>query len=45
MPLLMKPNSVIEARLGINNGGKVHAFFTSTCAKAMVQICPSLLHK
>ena len=40
MPLIMKPNSVIEARLGIQNGGRTHAFFTSTCAKAMDKFVP-----
>jgi len=40
MSLVLKPNSVIEARLGINNGGPVHAFFTATCAKAMDKFVP-----
>ena len=40
MPLHMKPASVIEARLGIQNGGPVHAFFTQTCYKAMDKYVP-----
>lgn len=40
MPVKMKPTSVIKARLGIQNGGSVHAFFTATCAKAMDKYVP-----
>lgn len=40
MPLILKPASVIKADLGINNGGKVHAFFTETCYKAMDKYVP-----
>jgi len=38
--LEMKPTSVIKARLGIQKGGPVHAFFTSSCAKAMDKYVP-----
>lgn len=40
MPLKMQPTSVIKARLGIEPGGKVHAFFTETCYKAMDKYVP-----
>ena len=40
MPFSMKPTSQIKARLGIQNGGPVHAFFTATCAKAMDKYVP-----
>ena len=40
MPLILKPTSVIEANLGIQNGGSVHAFFTETCYKAMDKYVP-----
>ena len=40
MPLIIEPISVIEADLGIQNGGPVHAFFTDTCAKAMDKFVP-----
>jgi hypothetical protein len=33
MPVSIKPTSVIKARLGLEPNGKVHAFFTATCAK------------
>lgn len=36
----MKPTSVIKARLGIDDTGKVHKFFTSTCAKHMDKYVP-----
>ena len=40
MPLKMQPTSVIKARLGIDTGGKVHAFFTETCYKTMDKYVP-----
>ena len=40
MPLKMQPTGVIKARLGIENGGKAHAFFTDVCAKAMDKYVP-----
>lgn len=40
MPVRMKPTSQIKARLGIQNGGPIHAFFTATCAKAMDKYVP-----
>ena len=40
MPLKMEPNSVIKAHLGIESGGRVHAFFTDACAKAMDKYVP-----
>lgn len=40
MPVKIKPTSQIKARLGIQNGGPVHAFFTATCAKAMDKYVP-----
>ena len=40
MPLKMKPTSVIKARLGIQNGGKIHKFFTNSCYKHMDKYVP-----
>lgn len=40
MPVKMKPASVIQARLGIQNGGPVHAFFTAECARQMNRFVP-----
>jgi len=40
MPVEIKPTSVIKARLGIQPGGKVHAFFTNACYKAMDKYVP-----
>lgn len=40
MPVNMKPTSVIKARLGIDPNGKVQAFFTDACAKAMDRYVP-----
>lgn len=40
MKLKMKPNSVIKARLGINNGGAVHRRFTQVCARHMDKYVP-----
>ena len=37
---ILKPNNVIYADLGLQNGGPVHAFFTATCAKAMDKYVP-----
>ena len=36
----MKPVSEIKARLGIQKGGKAHAFFTNTCFKYMCLFVP-----
>lgn len=38
--LKMKPNSVIEARLGIQPKGPVHQWFTDTCALHMDKHVP-----
>ena len=40
MSVKFKPTSVIEARLGIEPNGRVHAFFTAECAKAMDRFVP-----
>jgi len=40
MPLKMKPTSVIQARLGIQNGGPAHAYFTERCAVHMDKYVP-----
>ena len=40
MQLKMKPTSVIKARLGIQNGGPAHAYFTSRCAFYMNDFIP-----
>lgn len=40
MPVNMKPASVIQARLGIQNGGPAHAFFTAECARQMDRFVP-----
>ena len=40
MPVEMKRVNVIKARLGIQNGGPAHAFFTATCAKEMDPYVP-----
>lgn len=40
MPVYMKPISKIETKLGIENGGPVHAFFTNECYRHMVQFVP-----
>lgn len=40
MPVDFKPVSEIKARLGIETGGRVHAFLTDTCAKAMDKYVP-----
>ena len=38
--MALKPVSVIKADLGINPGGRVHAFFTNTCYKHMDKYVP-----
>ena len=38
--MYLKPTSIIKADLGINPGGKVHAFFTDTCYKHMDKYVP-----
>ena len=38
--VIMKPTSVIKARLGLNPGGKAHKFFTQTCAIHMDKYTP-----
>lgn len=38
--VIMKPTSVIKARLGLNPGGKAHKFFTHTCAVHMDKYVP-----
>lgn len=40
MPVIMKPTSVIKARLGIEPGGRIQKFFTETCYKAMDKYVP-----
>lgn len=40
MEIKVKPTNVIVARLGLQNGGPVHAFFTNECAKAMNKYVP-----
>lgn len=40
MALKMQPTSVIKTQLGINHNGRVQAFFTSECAKAMDKYVP-----
>lgn len=40
LTLKMKSPNVIKARLGIQNGGPIHAFFTETCYKAMDKYVP-----
>ncbi|MEI3530683.1 MAG: minor capsid protein [Bacilli bacterium] len=36
----LNPTSVIKARLGIQDGGPVHAFFTQSCFKHMSPFVP-----
>lgn len=38
--VVMKPIGTIIANLGVGDDGEVHAFFTSTCAKAMDKYVP-----
>lgn len=40
MNVYMKPASAIKARLGLNENGRVQAFFTNTCYKAMDEYVP-----
>lgn len=40
MPVYMKPNAVIKANLGIEEGGSVHKFFTNTCYIHMDKYVP-----
>lgn len=40
MPVIMKPTSVIKAKLGIEPNGRVQKFFTNECAKAMDRFVP-----
>lgn len=40
MPLVMKPTSVIEARLGIQPNGPAHAYFTERCYAHMDKYVP-----
>lgn len=44
MKLKMQPTSVIEARLGIQEGGPVHAFFTDSCYNHMDKYVPYRPH-
>lgn len=37
----MLPTSVIETKLGIQEGGPIHSFFTNACAKAMDKYVPA----
>lgn len=40
MQIKMKPASVIKAKLGIQSGGPVHAYFTERCADHMDKYVP-----
>lgn len=40
MSVSLKPISTIKARLGIQEGGPAHAFFTETCYKYMGRFVP-----
>lgn len=40
MNKILKPISTIKARLGVQNGGPAHAFFTEVCYKKMSQFVP-----
>lgn len=40
MSVYIKPISTIKARLGIQEGGPAHAFFTETCYKHMGRFVP-----
>lgn len=40
MAVKLQPISVIKARLGIEKGGRVHAFLTNTCYKHMDKYVP-----
>lgn len=40
MGVVIKPTSVIKARLGLEPNGKVQSYFTSTCQKHMDKYVP-----
>jgi len=40
MSVVLKPHSIIKARLKVTKKGPVHAFLTATCAKAMEKYVP-----
>lgn len=40
MPVKLQPTSVIKARLGIDDNGKVQKFFQETCYKRMDKYVP-----
>ena len=40
MRVNLMPASVIEAKLGIQNGGPIHAYFTAECARYMDPYVP-----
>ena len=41
MAFNLPASGTIKAQLGINNGGKVHAFFTETCKDEMIPFIPT----
>lgn len=43
MAVVIKPTSVIKARLGLEPNGKVQSYFTSTCQKHMDKYVPMRL--
>lgn len=43
MGVVIKPTSVIKARLGLEPNGKVQSYFTSTCQKHMDKYVPMRL--
>lgn len=43
MGVIIKPTSVIKARLGLEPNGKVQSYFTSTCQKHMDKYVPMRL--
>ena len=43
MGVVIKPTSVIKARLGLKPNGKVQSYFTSTCQKHMDKYVPMRL--
>ena len=40
MPVVIQPTSVIKAKLGVQENGPVHAFFTHTCRLHMDRFIP-----
>ena len=40
MAVVMKPTSVIKAKLGLETNGRVQSFFTSACQKRMDKYVP-----